>query len=106
MTLDGPVTTKLRSCLGFVDSDEVGQATPTGHGASGVKRFIAFRPPLRHASVPPPWGLNWRRPMIAFLIGVGALILAVIACAIVDPRPSREDADDLTPTIDSAALSL
>jgi hypothetical protein len=44
--------------------------------------------------------------MIAFLIGVGALILAVIACAIVDPRPSREEADDLTPTTDSAVLSL
>jgi hypothetical protein len=44
--------------------------------------------------------------MISLLIGVGALILAVIACAIVDPRPFREDADDLTPTMDSAALSL
>ena len=68
--------------------------------ASGVNPFIAFRPPLRHVAVPPPWGLNRRRPMISLLIGVGALILAVIACAIVDPRPFREDADDLTPTMD------
>ena len=44
--------------------------------------------------------------MISLLIGVGALILAVIACAIVDPRPFREDVDDLTPTMDLAALSL
>ncbi len=44
--------------------------------------------------------------MISLLIGVAALFLAVIACAIVDPRSSREDADNDVPTMDAITLSL
>ena len=45
--------------------------------------------------------------MFSLLIGIGALFLAVVAAAIVDPRlqPSREDHDDLS-TIDATTLPI
>lgn len=47
--------------------------------------------------------------MISLLIGVGALFLAVIACAMIDPwsRPSGYDeSDDHTHTIGATTLPI
>ena len=42
--------------------------------------------------------------MISLLIAVGALFLAVIASTIIDPWPSRGDADDDVPTMDATTM--
>jgi hypothetical protein len=48
--------------------------------------------------------------MISLLIGVGALFLAVIVCAIFDPWPSPADnadgAGDGMPTLDAIVLAV
>jgi hypothetical protein len=45
--------------------------------------------------------------MISLLIGVGALFLAVVASAILDPRPSGTDeAGEGVPTMDAIALAI
>jgi hypothetical protein len=44
--------------------------------------------------------------MISPLIGVGAFLLAVIASVTIDPRHSREDADDHVHSMDVATLSI
>jgi hypothetical protein len=58
----------------------------------------------------PVQGLNRRRTMISLLIGVGALFLAVIVCAIFDPWPSPADnadgAGDGMPTLDAIVLAV
>jgi hypothetical protein len=42
-----------------------------------------------------------RRPMTALLLGLGALLLAVAAGALLGPRPSHTDrADDQMPSVD------
>jgi hypothetical protein len=44
--------------------------------------------------------------MTALLLGVGALLLAVVAAALLDPRPcNRDRADDLVPSMDEIALA-
>ena len=44
--------------------------------------------------------------MTALLLGVGALLLAVVAGALLDPRPSnRNPADDQVPSMDEIALA-
>jgi hypothetical protein len=45
--------------------------------------------------------------MIALCIAVGALILAVVGCAVLDPRPSRAtpDGEKYRPIADEMALS-
>jgi hypothetical protein len=44
--------------------------------------------------------------MTALLLGVGALLLAVVAGALLDPRPSNTDrADDPVPSVDDIALT-
>jgi hypothetical protein len=44
--------------------------------------------------------------MTALLLGVGALLLAVVAGALLDPRPSNtERADDQVPSMDEIALA-
>jgi hypothetical protein len=43
--------------------------------------------------------------MTALLLGVGALLLAVVAGALLDPQPSNTDrADDQVPSMDAIAL--
>jgi hypothetical protein len=43
--------------------------------------------------------------MTALLLGVGALLLAVVAGALLDSRPSNTDrADDQVPSMDAIAL--
>ena len=43
--------------------------------------------------------------MTALLLGVGALLLAVVAGALLDPRASKTDqADDSVPSMDERAL--
>jgi hypothetical protein len=43
--------------------------------------------------------------MTALLLGVGALLLAVVASALLDPRPAQTDrADDQVPSMDAIAL--
>ena len=47
-----------------------------------------------------------RRPMTALLLGLGALLLAVAAGALLDPRPSHTDrADDQMPSMDEIVLT-
>jgi hypothetical protein len=42
--------------------------------------------------------------MFALLIAVGALFLAVVVSAVIDPRPDRaDDVDDCSPTMDGIA---
>jgi hypothetical protein len=44
--------------------------------------------------------------MTALLLGLGALLLAVVAGALLDPRPSSTDrADDQVPSMDEIALT-
>ena len=43
--------------------------------------------------------------MTALLLGVGALLLAVVASALLDPRPVQEWADDQVPSMDEIALT-
>jgi hypothetical protein len=44
--------------------------------------------------------------MTALLVGVGALLLAVVAGALLDPRPSDTDrADGQVPSMDKIALT-
>jgi hypothetical protein len=44
--------------------------------------------------------------MTALLLGVGALLLALVAGALLDPRPSHTDgADDQVPSMDEIALA-
>ena len=43
--------------------------------------------------------------MTALLLGVGALLLAVVAAALLDPQPSNTDrADDQVPSMEAIAL--
>jgi hypothetical protein len=42
--------------------------------------------------------------MISLLVAIGALALAVIASAIIDPGPSRGDSDEDAPTMDAIVL--
>ncbi len=44
--------------------------------------------------------------MFALVIAVGALALAVVVSAILDPRSSGSDADDYRPTRDEISLSF
>ena len=45
--------------------------------------------------------------MAAVLLGLGALLLAVVAGALLDPRPSNMDrADDQVPSTDDIALAV
>jgi hypothetical protein len=44
--------------------------------------------------------------MFALIIALGALALAILASAILDPRPRRGDADDYGSTRDEISLSL
>ena len=44
--------------------------------------------------------------MFALVIALGALVLAVLVSAILDPRPHGADADDHGPTRDEISLSL
>jgi hypothetical protein len=44
--------------------------------------------------------------MFALVIALGALALAILASAILDPRPRRGDVDDYGPTRDEISLSL
>jgi hypothetical protein len=44
--------------------------------------------------------------MFALVIALGALALAILASAILDPRLRRGDADDYGPTRDEISLSL
>ena len=44
--------------------------------------------------------------MTALLLGVGALLLAVVAGTLLDPRASNTDqADDAVPSVDEIALA-
>jgi hypothetical protein len=44
--------------------------------------------------------------MSALLLGVGALLLALVASALLDPRPGHTDrADDQVPSMDEIALT-
>jgi hypothetical protein len=43
--------------------------------------------------------------MTALLLGVGALLLAVVAGALLDPRPNTDRADDQVPSMDEIALT-
>jgi hypothetical protein len=43
--------------------------------------------------------------MIALLLGVGALLLAVVAGALLDPRPCNTDRADDLPSMDEIALA-
>jgi hypothetical protein len=44
--------------------------------------------------------------MIALLLGVGALLLALVAGVLLDPRPSNTDrADDQVPSMDEITLT-
>ncbi len=44
--------------------------------------------------------------MTALLLGVGALLLAVVAAALLDPRPCNTDrADDQVPSMDEIELT-
>ena len=44
--------------------------------------------------------------MIALLLGAGALLLAVVAGALLDPRPhTTNGADDQVPSMDEIALA-
>ena len=44
--------------------------------------------------------------MTALLLGVGALLLAVVAGALLEPRPRNTDrADDQVPSMDEIALT-
>ena len=44
--------------------------------------------------------------MTALLLGVGALLLAVVVSALLDPRPSNTDrADDQVPSMDEIVLA-
>jgi hypothetical protein len=44
--------------------------------------------------------------MFALVIALGVLVLAIVASAILDPRPHGGDADDYGPVHDEIALSL
>ena len=46
-----------------------------------------------------------RRPMTALLLGLGALLLAVAAGALLDPRPHTDRADDQMPSMDEIVLT-
>lgn len=63
--------------------------------------------PASAAAVPlflRPKGLNGRRPMTALLLGMGVLLLALFAGALLDPQPSKTDqADDRMPSMDEIA---
>jgi hypothetical protein len=44
--------------------------------------------------------------MTALLLGIGALVLAVVAGALLDPRPGNTDrADDQVPSMDEIVLT-
>ena len=44
--------------------------------------------------------------MTALLLGVGALLLTLVAGALLDPRPGHTDpADDQVPSVDEIALT-
>jgi hypothetical protein len=43
--------------------------------------------------------------MTALLLGMGALVLAVVAAALLDPRPSTTDRADEVPSVDEIALT-
>jgi hypothetical protein len=44
--------------------------------------------------------------MAALLLGVGALLLALVASALLDPRPAQTDrADDQVPSMEEIALT-
>jgi hypothetical protein len=44
--------------------------------------------------------------MFALVIALGALALAILVCAILDPRPSGGNADDYGSAHDGISLSL
>ena len=44
--------------------------------------------------------------MFALVVALGALALAILVSAILDPRPRRGDADDYRPMRDEISLSL
>jgi hypothetical protein len=46
-----------------------------------------------------------RAVMFALVIALGALVIAIVAGAILDPRPHGGDADDYGPVHDEIALS-
>jgi len=48
-----------------------------------------------------------RGPMTALLLGVGVLLLAVVAGALLDPRPSNPDrADGELPSMEEIGLTV
>lgn len=55
---------------------------------------------------PALWGWIGRRPMTALLLGVGALLLAVVAGALLEPRPRNTDRADDLPSMDEIRTSV
>lgn len=71
----------------------------------GVKGFISLQPLLLHSGFRPDEAGLGRRPMTALLLGMGALVLAVVVGALLDPRPGNTDrADDQVPSMDEIVL--
>jgi hypothetical protein len=65
-----------------------------------VKHFISLQPPLPHFASAPMGLKRGEEPMAALLLGLGALLLAVVAGALLDPRPFDTDrADDQVPSM-------
>ena len=98
-----------RTGLGCSHATSLTEWLPGDYGQTpirGVKGFISLQPRLPSSCFRTD-GLDWgRRPMTALLLGVGALVLAVIAGALLDPRPrNAERADDQVPSMDEIVLA-
>jgi hypothetical protein len=73
--------------------------------ARGVKGFISLQLPLPHAALRPGEAGLEEKTMTALLLGVGTLLLAVIAGALLDPRPSNTNrTDSKVPSMDEIVL--
>jgi hypothetical protein len=55
-----------------------------------MKRFSALRLPHRHSRSRPAFWAGGRGPMTTLLVVVGALLMAVLGSAVLDPRPLRD----------------